>query len=106
MLGSDGPDEVAGNSSLAHVAAHKAQEQMPIAPLRATWGSFAVVTLCRVLTLALEEQKEIFDAIVIGAGPAGLSTVRHLLQANVSSVLLLDKSERIGGRSRTLKYGR
>ena len=46
------------------------------------------------------------DVIVVGAGPAGLSTVSHLqaLKGNVS-ILLLDKTDRIGGRSRTLKFG-
>ena len=44
------------------------------------------------------------DVIIIGAGPAGLSTLHHLLHSNLS-VALLEKSEDVGGRIRTLKYG-
>ena len=44
-----------------------------------------------------------FDVIILGAGPAGLSTAHHLLDTNLS-VALLDK-DRVGGRVKTLQYG-
>ena len=90
-------------------------------PTRSTWSKLLcqpVNTAMRAMHLlsfwafcactqiqSLAETLGVFDVVVAGAGPAGLSTVRHLLQANLS-ILLLDRSERVGGRSRTLKFGK
>ena len=45
-----------------------------------------------------------FDTIVVGAGLAGLTAARDLTRAG-QSVLVLEASNHIGGRTRTIKYG-
>ena len=44
----------------------------------------------------------LYDAIVIGAGWAGLKAVETLLADGASSVLLLEANDYIGGRARTI----
>jgi phytoene dehydrogenase-like protein len=43
------------------------------------------------------------DVVIVGAGPAGLSCARHLMQTGVSFVVL-EADERIGGRLKTDEY--
>ncbi|KAL8569528.1 hypothetical protein ACOMHN_002075 [Nucella lapillus] len=41
--------------------------------------------------------------VVVGAGMSGLSTARHLLQAGFANVTLLEASDRLGGRIKSVK---
>lgn len=43
--------------------------------------------------------------VVVGAGVAGLSAAATLLEHNVSDVIVLEASDRIGGRAHTLQFG-
>jgi monoamine oxidase len=46
------------------------------------------------------------DVVVVGAGLAGLTTARRLVQKGVKSVVVLEARDRVGGRTRTLhKHG-
>ena len=46
------------------------------------------------------------DVVVVGAGLAGLTTARRLVQHGVRSVLVLEARDRVGGRTRTIhKHG-
>lgn len=44
-----------------------------------------------------------FPVVIIGAGPAGLSTAYELIRHNIASIVL-DKADRVGGLSRTEIY--
>mmetsp|Transcript_51649 Transcript_51649/g.109819 ORF Transcript_51649/g.109819 Transcript_51649/m.109819 type:complete len:526 (+) Transcript_51649:8-1585(+) len=45
---------------------------------------------------------EQFDAVIVGAGWAGISAAKTLLDSGVSSVLVLEANDYIGGRSKTI----
>jgi len=48
---------------------------------------------------------KVYDAIIIGAGPAGLTfTHEYLSQKKDASILVLEKSSVVGGLSRTVEY--
>jgi len=40
---------------------------------------------------------EIFDCIVIGAGPSGIVSVKELLESGIENILCLEQSDKIGG---------
>ena len=49
----------------------------------------------------------IYDVIIIGAGPAGLTAAYELLEENGKEkydVVILEESQEIGGISKTVKY--
>ncbi len=45
---------------------------------------------------------EQFDAVIVGAGWAGISAAKTLLDSGVSSVLVLEANDYMGGRSKTI----
>ncbi len=50
----------------------------------------------------MNESLQHFTVIIIGAGLAGLTATHLLKKSGVSSVLLLEASDRVGGRIRNL----
>jgi len=46
------------------------------------------------------------DVVVVGAGLAGLTTARRLVQKGVTSVVVLEARDRVGGRTWTKPYGK
>lgn len=50
-------------------------------------------------------QAQEVDVVVVGGGVAGLTALNTLLQHNVTSVVLLEAQDRLGGRVRTFRQG-
>lgn len=46
----------------------------------------------------------VYDVIIIGAGPAGLSAAKELL-ASGASVVVLEATSKVGGRGEDLSWG-
>jgi monoamine oxidase len=46
-----------------------------------------------------------YDVIIVGAGLSGLTAARELRRGQRSNILILEATDRIGGRARTLKEG-
>ena len=56
--------------------------------------------------LAAPVQDNIYDVIVIGGGVSGLSTMAGLVsQYNITNTLLIEGSDRLGGRILTIPFG-
>lgn len=53
----------------------------------------------------MENSSERYDVIVIGAGVAGLACAVKLLESGVKNILLLEGSDRLGGRIRGQMFG-
>lgn len=66
--------------------------------------SLIISLLCVVLTVEANLPKD-RKIIVIGAGPAGLAAISKLLENGYKNVLLLEASDRIGGRINSTKFG-
>lgn len=47
-----------------------------------------------------------YDVIVVGGGVAGLSACAQLAQSGFKNILLLEASNRLGGRINTIQYGK
>ena len=45
-----------------------------------------------------------YDAIIVGAGPAGLTAAYELLMRSDVKPIIIEKSDVIGGLSRTIEY--
>ncbi|XP_042203782.1 spermine oxidase-like isoform X3 [Homarus americanus] len=52
------------------------------------------------------EAREKYDVIIIGAGAAGIGAARELTSQGVTSILILEGNDRIGGRVNTIKTAR
>lgn len=46
-----------------------------------------------------------YEAIIVGAGPAGIAAACRLLSRGVNKILLLEAEDRIGGRIHTVSFG-
>ena len=51
------------------------------------------------------QDNNIFDEIIIGAGPAGLTAAYELLQSGKENVLILEKNDKVGGLASTKVFG-
>lgn len=47
-----------------------------------------------------------YQAIIVGAGPAGIAAACRLLAKGVNQILLLEAEDRIGGRIHTVPFGK
>ncbi|KAG8317001.1 hypothetical protein J6590_034366 [Homalodisca vitripennis] len=67
------------------------------------------VPLLSALTLATIAdpigESERYKVVIIGAGVSGFSAAATLLENNVSDIVVLEASSRIGGRIRTVDFG-
>ena len=52
------------------------------------------------------QDNNIFDEIIIGAGPAGLTAAYELLQSGKENVLILEKNDKVGGLASTKVFGK
>ena len=46
----------------------------------------------------------IYDVVVVGGGVAGLTTCSRLAQKGIKNILLLEASDRLGGRVNTIQH--
>ena len=51
------------------------------------------------------KDNNIFDEIIIGAGPAGLTAGYELLQSGKENILILEKNDKVGGLASTKVFG-
>lgn len=47
-----------------------------------------------------------YQAVIVGAGPAGIAATARLLSRGVEKILLLEAEDRIGGRIHTVPFGK
>ena len=51
-------------------------------------------------------EEKCYKAIVIGGGMAGLSACIKLIEKGISEILLIEASDRLGGRIQTVEQGK
>ncbi len=66
------------------------------------WLPFSYSILLRALDASAVQS----DVIIVGAGPAGMSTAKTLLERDpTTTITILEATDRIGGRVRTTQLG-
>ncbi|WP_211323339.1 flavin monoamine oxidase family protein [Amycolatopsis palatopharyngis] len=84
---------------------HRRQGVSRRGALAAGGGIAASLTVGRIPVAEATPDSASADVVVIGAGISGLTAARRLIQSGVSSVLVLEANDRVGGRTLDLEVG-
>ena len=70
---------------------------------------FKIILTLLILTYLVQSDvnvTNVYDAIVIGGGVAGLAACSQLAQNGVQNILLIEAKNRLGGRVNTIQYSK